>query len=245
MHKPVVLLTATINCEDVILVDRRDRELREADYRWAIEGWMGVDGYDTLIFCENSGADLAKLEEYAASINKFEHRLIFLSCRKNAGARERGKGYGEMEIIRHAIDTVAELGPEQMILKVTGRYRARNAAHLISELKVMQGDIFCGMRFNLTFSNSGVFAITVNCFREYLLPQQESLDDSKGKCFEHVLADAVHATILSGGRWSPLPCDPSLYGFSGSQNMRFGYSYLSRLKSHIKGYLSRKAFSTF
>jgi hypothetical protein len=245
MHKPVVLLSATIHCEDAVFVERRDPAIREADYRWAIEGWMGVDGYDTFIFCENSGADLSKLEKYAASINEFQHKLIFLSCKKNSAARERGKGYGEMEIIRHAIDAVTDIAPEQLLLKVTGRYRARNAARLISQLKDMQGDVFCDMRFNLTFSNSGLFAIRIKCLREHLLPRQEDLNDLKSKCFEHVLADAVHGAILAGGRWSPLPCDPSLYGFSGSYGVRVGYSLISRIKSQVKRYLARKVFSTF
>jgi hypothetical protein len=245
MYKPVVLLSATIHCKETPFLKRQDPATREADYKWAIKGWMEVDGFDTMIFCENSGADLSRLEKYAASIDRLHRKLIFLSCDKNLGASERGKGYGEMETIRHALDALTDLPPEQMLLKVTGRYRARNAARLISRLSGMQGEIFSDMRKNLTFADSGIFAITVKCAREHLLPRQDELNDFDNKCFENVLADAVHGAILAGGRWAPLPLNPSLYGFSGTYGVRVGFSPLSRLKAKVKYFLARQAFSNF
>lgn len=242
MGKPVVLLSATIHCADTPLVKRQDPGIREADYMWAIKGWMGVGGYDTFIFCENSGADLSTLEKYAASINTFQHRLIFLSCTKNSAARERGKGYGEMEIIRYAIDAVTDLTPEQKLVKVTGRYRARNATRLLSKLENTSGDIFCDMRHNLTRADSRLFAITLKCAREHLLPRQHELNDLEDKWFENVLSDAVHGIILEGGRWFPLPCDPSLYGFSGSEGTPFGFSPVSRVRSKIRQFLARMVY---
>jgi hypothetical protein len=241
MHKLVVLLSATIHCEGSALLKRYDPALREADYMWAIKSWMQVENYDTLIFCENSGADLTKLESYATSLNKNGRKLIFLSCNKNAEANERGKGYGEMEIIRHAMDT-AELAPAQRVVKVTGRYRARNASRLFREVSASKGDLFCTLRWNLTFADSRLFAITVQCAREHLLSRQGEINDLQGHYFEHVLADTVHATILAGGRWSPLPCDPGLYGFSGTRGTGFGISPISRIKTKVSHMLTTKMY---
>jgi hypothetical protein len=242
MQRPVVLLSATIHCGDTPFVERQDPVVREGDYKWAIEGWMGVRGYDTLIFCENSGADLTKLEKYAASINKFRHKLIFLSFNGNSAACERGKGYGEMEIIRHVIDDVTDLAPEQMLLKVSGRFRARNAARLCSRLESTKAEICCDLRHNLTFADSRLFAITTRCVREFLLPCQYELNDFEGRWFEHALSDAVHGAILAGRGWSPLPCDPSIYGDEATSGIRFGHSPVSRIRSKARLFLARKIY---
>jgi hypothetical protein len=242
MSKPVVLLTATIECGGTPLVERQKASVRESDYLWAIKGWVQTEEYDTLIFCENSGAPLQRIEECAISFNKFQHKLIFLSCDKNAGARKKGKGYGEMEIIRHAIDSVPDLEPGQLIVKVTGRLRAYNASQLLRELAGSGMDIACLLRRNLSEADSRLFGITVKCAREQLLPRQETIDDLEGRFFENALADAVHATILSGGRWSLLPCEPFLHGFSGSSGIRFGFSPFERAKKMLRHQLAKRLY---
>jgi hypothetical protein len=243
MHKPCLLLTATIHCKDTPFIKRQDPEIRESDYRWAVEGWMGVEGYDTFLFCENSGADLSRLEKYAASINRFGHNLVFLSLKDNSRSSERGKGYGEMEIIRHAIERLKDRASDQMLVKVTGRYRARNAAHFFSQLPSMHGEIICSIGENLTFTDSRLFAISLGCARDHLLPRQEEINEFEHKYFEHALSDAVHETILAGGKWFPLPCDPSLYGFEGTDGTRFGFSPMARVRSKVKRFLARKIYS--
>lgn len=242
MPKPVVLLTATIECGETPLVERQDVNVRESDYLWAIKGWIQAKGYDTFIFCENSGAPLQKLEEYASRFNKFQHQLVFLSCNKNTGARKRGKGYGEMEIIRHAIDSVPDLDPRQLIVKVTGRHRAYNATRLLRKLSGSTVDIACVLRRNLSQADSRLFGITVKCARDQLLPRQETINDLEGRYFEHVLADAVHSTIVNGGKWSLLPCDPLLHGFSGTSGIRFGFSLFERAKSTLRHYLATRLY---
>jgi hypothetical protein len=147
-----------------------------------------------------------------------------------------------MEIIRHAIDEVKDLAPEQILLKVSGRYRARNAARLLSQLESTQADIFCDLRNNLTFADSGLFAITPRCAREHLLPRQYALNDFEDKWFEHALSDAVHGAVLAGRGWSPLPCDPSLYGVAATKGIRFGFSPMPRIKSKARHFLAKRIY---
>ena len=75
----MVLLTATIFCADTPFVERKDPALREADYEWAIRGWLAVEGYDTFIFCEIL-VPRSVLLRPGARFNKHNHRLVFLSC---------------------------------------------------------------------------------------------------------------------------------------------------------------------
>jgi hypothetical protein len=237
MPKPVVLLTATIFPEDMPFLKRADPVVREADYRWALKGWLDGTGYDTLIFCENSGASLNHLEEYARQVNRHKHRVIFLSAPKSPGARELGKGYGEMEIIQYALDNVPTIDPRQLIVKVTGRLRAANATRLLRRLELMQGDIFCSLRAKLTQADSRLFAITSECAREHFFPRKSDISDHKARYIEHALGDAVHSTILGGGTWSPLPCSPLLFGHHGTSGERFGYSPFLRIRSQARHFL--------
>jgi hypothetical protein len=243
MTKLAVLLTATIRCANTPLVERADAKLREADYRWALRGWLETKGLDTLIFCENSGAPLDDLRDFATRQNRVGASLVFLSCSKNSGAREFGKGYGEIEIIRHAINHTPDIDLHRLILKVTGRYRARNAEQLLRELRSTHEDILCSLRLNLTTADSRIFAITPACATNQLVPRQSTINDSKGRFFEHALADAVHGTILSGGSWSPLPREPLIYGISGTEGTRFGFSPIRRLGKSLRHALVKACFS--
>jgi hypothetical protein len=74
------------------------------------------------------------------------------------------------------------------------------------------------------------------------LPRQFELNDPEGKWFEHALSDAVHGAILAGRRWSPLPCDPSLYGVQASWDVRFGYSPISRIRSKARHFLAKRVY---
>jgi hypothetical protein len=242
MHKPLLLLTATINCDGTPFVKRQNPQVREADYMWAIKGWMETEGYETFVFCENSGASLAKLEKYAVSLNRFKHRLIFLSCNRTNGSRDRGKGYGEMEIIKNAIEAMPALSSDQLVVKATGRYRARDGTRLLGKLGQAGGDIFCTLWTNLTRADSRLFAIRMWCAREQLLSRHDLINETQHKHFEHVLADAVHGTILAGGGWSLLPCDPLLYGVSGTYGIRFGFSPFSFIRPTLRHLVARSVY---
>jgi hypothetical protein len=144
-----------------------------------------------------------------------------------------------MEIIRHALEFTPDLTPEQMIIKVTGRFRARNGTKLMQKFAETDVDISCMLYENLTYANSVLFGITVDCANTHLLSRQDKLDDLKGVWFEHILAAAVHSTLLAGGRWSPLPYEPSLYGISGSTGAQIGKSPIARIKNTAKHRLAQ------
>ena len=82
-----------------------------------------------------------------------------------------------MEIIRHAIDSMPDLEPGQLILKNHGRHRAYNATRLLRELAGSTVDVAGNMRMNLSEADSRLFGITVKCALIALPPRQEMLDD--------------------------------------------------------------------
>ena len=79
------------------------------------------------MFCENSGADLESLRTAATGQTS---RVDFLSFTADYEP-ERGRGYGEGLILRHALEHSDHVGPDSRVLKVTGRLYIRNVAQII------------------------------------------------------------------------------------------------------------------
>src|SRR5262245_33289167 len=68
MRRISLLLTATIHVGSTALTARVDPRQRLADYAAALGFWLRVAGIDHIVFCENSGADLAPLQRAAAEV---------------------------------------------------------------------------------------------------------------------------------------------------------------------------------
>lgn len=225
-------------------MERSKSEIREADYRWALKGWMETDGYDTLVFCEDTDADLTALQAYAESLNRHKHRLIFLSCGygKVTEGAQHGKGYAEMQTIGHVLDAMPELSPDQIIVKCNGRYRARNAAKVFAGMQQMPAEIYCSFLRKLRRADSRFFGMKKRCIEQSLLPRKNEINDHNDSYFEDVLADAAHEILLQGGTWEPLPDDPMLYGHSGTMNTPFGFSLVSRMRTRLRHRIIELAF---
>ncbi len=226
-----VLLTATISPGDVPYLARRDPNIRIEDYKSALRSWLAGPLPSALVFCENSGYDLAGLESLCRDHNK---RVEFLSLREDPGTFPRGKGYGEVGIIAHALKHSSLLRDARRVLKVSGRVYVSNASALVASMDSFPAvDVFCDLRRNLTWGNSRVFCASKDVLANYLVPRRCLIDDSRGLFFEHALARAVHGVMAEGGRWSHLPVAPLVAGISGTSNRALpdtpGYTAALRL----------------
>jgi hypothetical protein len=219
MTRPLVLLlTATIDPGRMVLVKRRDPELRLKDYRSALKKWSRVQGFDSVIFCENSGADLTSLRKWAENLTKDRTRIRFISFQGNDHSPELGKGYGEIRILKHAISATG-LAPHTLLMKVTGRYFVRNASDLIRQIRIQpEYAVFCRADPDRGLSSSEVFAANVAFLETFLFPLHQRIDDSAGVYLEHVLADAIRTGAASGVMWTRWARPIRLQGVSGTFN---------------------------
>lgn len=238
MSDVAVLITATIHSGRTPLVKRNDPVQRERDYLEVFEAWLSADCNVDIVFCENSGADLSSFDAAIRSRAK-KDEIRLLSFQGNEGAYQKGKGYGEMEIIRHAFEQVPELRDHRYVVKVSGRYRINNAERLIAQIREMSADLICDIHAHLTYGDTRTVAFTPEVALTHLIPYQEETDERQGMWMEHVMARCLHRTLLAGGAWAPLPCTPYCDGISGTTNHPQRDTLLYRAKQDIKRRIAR------
>jgi hypothetical protein len=236
-HDLVMLLTACIDPGNVYSVARRDPVTRLNDYMQSVKYFLQLPGITNIVFCENSGVDLADIREAVRLNNPYHKNLEVLSFYGQPDHPEYGKGYGEMCIIEYALNHSKSIQKSKMILKISGRLIIANVeaiAKAISKTKCI--DVFCDLRQNLSTSDSRFFCATPRFLREYFMPFQKIMNESKGICFEDVLARAVHCAMADGLRWSMLPYAHDMRGVAATADIPIPSSRLR--------FISREIFRT-
>src|ERR1700741_4246136 len=216
-----LLLTATIHVGETALTARTDPAQRLADYAAALRFWLSAGGIDSIVFCENSGADLAPLKKLSGEVE-------WISFIGPALDPARGKGIREAVLIRHAL-TVSKSLRDGYVLKATGRYTVPNIARVLPRPAAQPGpDIICNLHENLLRADSRLFLATPAFLENYLLPRCDEIDDSREIFLEHVLARAVLRAVSEGARWELPRRRPDIRGVSGTWDVGIGAAFGER-----------------
>lgn len=123
-HLPI-LLTATIAPPSLPGLGALDPGQRWTQYEVALRFWILRRNVSAVVFCENSGyaVDYAPITNLAARLGK---TLEVMTYSGNEGALTKGRGYGEGEIIRHALVHSVTLSNYPGFFKATGRLMVTN-----------------------------------------------------------------------------------------------------------------------
>jgi len=186
--KCVVLMTATITPpKDALSLKRIDPNQRENDYAEALKYYLSIpEQYvNKIIFAENSNSDLSRLKKL---VNDTPHNKIVEFIEYPDGNNfppYYGRGYGEQKLIDYAVDNSKILTEEDVIWKVTGRYKLLNIIKLI-KTQPKEFSIYCDLRkYRITIADTRTYAFTLQGYRKYLynkyhkLKLQDKLNDSK------------------------------------------------------------------
>lgn len=127
----VLLVTGCVRpVEGQAYLTLKDTAERLRQYRASLVYYFQKTQFKRVIFCENSGypLDLKALEYLAGKTGKEFETLTFIGDAE--GTRSRGKGYGEGEIVAHALEHSRWAGDIHFFVKVTGRLIVRNLEHI-------------------------------------------------------------------------------------------------------------------
>jgi hypothetical protein len=226
-----ILLTAAIDPKGVIFMQRNNPLVRENDYIESIKKWLENTTYP-LVFCENSGYSLHKIEKIIKSYLNRETEILQFDGQDFP--REVGKGYGELLTIKYVIQHSTLSKHYDYVIKVNGRYFIKNIKK-IAEVLVRNHDIYvmADLKNTLEYSDSRVFAFKIAFVLDYLSQFHELINDSAGFYLEHALARAVLRAISDGYKWVPLPAQPTIIGYSGTFNTPYRASKIRRLTGEI------------
>ncbi len=212
----ILLLTGCIDPDGMTYTALSSPEERQRQYVEAIRFYLARTHYP-VVFAENSGTDISHL--FSSEIKS--GRLEFLTFHGNH-AKDRGKGYGECEILEHALQHshIIQHSPRQRIAKITGRLKVRNinAVSRWHTLLTTRMTTLFSINSDMSFPDSRLM-IAPKEFYQAFLTAKDSIDDSRGYYFEHALID----TLIRERRfsWSPFFIMPQIQGMSGSTGQQY------------------------
>lgn len=137
----VLLMTATITpLQGLPAMARTDPIQRLNDYCCALAFYQKLPCFTHVVFAENSESDLGQLREQA------NDKVEFVSFDGLGFPPSHGRGYGEMELIDHAMGHSRALRQSDIVVwKVTGRYICRNIEEIVGTFP-KGSDLYCHMR---------------------------------------------------------------------------------------------------
>lgn len=214
--KTVILLTGCINPNGMAYTSLNNIEERQEQYVNAIRHYLKKTNYP-VIFAENSDTDISNY--FQESIKSGQLECLTFQGNQN---KEKGKGYGECEIIKYALDNsqIIHSSNEVRIVKITGRLIIKNISPIIRYHSMFSSKqtTLCMINSDFSFPDSRIIMAHIDFYKAFL-QYQEKINDSQGYFFEHALGD-----IIKDNRqypFSPFFLQPQIIGISGSTGKRY------------------------
>lgn len=181
-------------------------EERKTQYVNAIRYYLNNTIFP-VVFAENSGTDISFLFQDLIDSG----RLECLSYIGNQN-KEKGKGYGEAEIIEFAINNSRVIDEKCIIIKITGRLIIKNINRILRRLKTRTDFVSCQFHSDLKFADSRLVCASTAFYHQFL-NFKEQINDQKGVFFEHILSSSVLNSNLC---YIPFSEEPIFIGKSGT-----------------------------
>lgn len=223
--KYTLLLTACINPKNMIYTSVIDVSVRTAQYIEALNFYLKKTNFP-IVFVENTRSDISdSFKEYQGN-----GRLEYLTFNGNNFDRNKGKGYGEAEILEYAICHSVFLQKTDFIVKVTGRLKVLNVMTLLQIHKyfLFCSDIQCVLNLKDSFADSRLFIATVDFLQNNFLEKKEMINDKKGVYLEHVLFNSIY--YQNKYVFYPFFLRPIISGISGTSGKPYWEGNYYRVK---------------
>lgn len=232
-YLPPILLTSSVTAMDRS-VKLKDEKLRIFHTLESIERWLGLFPQAQLVLCDGSNFDFSELvnEKFPrASIECLffmnDPRLILL----------HGKGFGEGEIIRYALDHSRILGRSSWFAKCTAKLWVDN---FFECTKSWNGKFLCQAYFSGVFSlkethlqyiDTRFYLASKIFYTENLLDAHINVGGEQGIGIEKKFLDVVLAKNIKAifFRTPPVVC-----GVGGGSGKYYNASIIRRLKERLR-----------
>jgi hypothetical protein len=234
----VLLLTGTVDPNNMTFTKLQDKEVRRKQYVEAIRYWLEHVNFP-IVFVENSGYDLSPGFQKEIA----EGRIMMHTFDGNNYDRTLGKGYGELNCIEIAYEQFERLRNAGFVFKVTGRHKVLNFPTYV---KQMQDDADAHLLVNfygfLKSCDSRIFGFVPRFIPEYLVKRKDSINDTKMVFFENALSAAALEAIADSYNFRPLIELARISGSSGTMGINYKSNYFSWVKSRLENLGRYKAF---
>lgn len=182
----VILLTACVNPGGMPFTVLNDTSERLRQYREALDFYLHETTLP-IVFCENTLCDFSNdYKEHIAS-----GRLEYITFDGNNFNKSKGKGYGEALIIEEAFRHSKLLSQCNFVVKITGRLTVRRISQLVKDNRRMITETIQTFYPHDKMIDSRLVISPKSFFIDDFLAQKDSINDTQGYFFEHLLYDAI------------------------------------------------------
>lgn len=229
-----ILLTSSVIAHDHS-VQLKDPQAREQLALQSIQRWRNIAPNNPLVLCDGSGFDFAPL----VAAMPLSRKIECLKFQNNVDAvRQHGRGYGEGEIVRFAVENSTFIKTAGCFAKCTSKLWVENFSECLSQWndRILLKGVFDNA-FSLTrptrfsYIDTRFYAINVESYRSQFLHAHEAIQASNG----HGLEECFRDIFLS------LSCPPALMkfppvicGVGGGTGRYYKNTPLRRLKERLR-----------
>ncbi len=222
----IILLTGCINPDGMPFTTVTDISVREKQYIEAINFYLHKTDFP-IVFAENSGTDISN----SRNLFSDKKRLEFI-CYKGNFHKNRGKGYGEAEIINYALihsHIITSKSNDCPIIKITGRLIVENITDIVNNRFILQNSksILVSYNSDFSFADSRI-VIAPKYFYHLFIKHKEEINDFNHQYFENVLSSCIMQSSIY--HYYPFYYEPQITGQSGTT----GEKYISHESSYSR-----------
>jgi len=226
----VLLLTGAIDIKGYTIPSTAitDTNERLSQYLTSID--FAITHYQLItdiVFCENTGFNFnyTPLKEKAIANGK---NLEIISFNGDySQIEQKGKGFGEGEIIKHALNTSKILAECNTFFKLTGRLIVKNMDRIVATTRSENSFIFHPKtiyRMPVDHVETFFYKVDKTKYTKYLIDAYEEVDESHHRYLEHIFYERLYNFDLQSFKLAP-----QISGISGTS----GDSYISGTKATI------------
>ena len=193
--KTILLITAAIDITkfQVPFTMLTELNIRLLQYinslEYAIEHYNRVNH---IIFCDNTGYeyDYSELQKKAEQKGKTLEIIIFRGNYQLI--QEKGKGYGEGEIIKYALNNSEALQNSIFFYKLTGRIMIKNMDQLMDSTLADNAFIFLSNRKgNYDRARTLLYKVNTSFYRQFLMDAYMEVNDHQQHYLEHAFYERL------------------------------------------------------
>jgi hypothetical protein len=225
-----ILLTSSVIAHDkgVRLQDPTERERLAME---SIQKWRTIAPDNPLVLCDGSGFDFQRVIATLPGSDNIE----CLHFQNNVELiRQHGRGYGEGEIVRHAIEHSTLIQSADCFAKCTSKLWVENFSACMQPwngrwlMKGVFDHVFSPCKSTtLAYIDTRFYAMDVQSYRQYFLRAHEAIHAQEGYGLEESFRDIFLNKQLHGCLMSP---PPVICGVGGGTGAYYKNTPLRQLK---------------
>lgn len=193
-------------------------EQREKQYIDSIEYYICNTSIKWIVFCENSNFHSKYLDSLIILAEKNNKKFEWISFEGDSfKVQERGKGYGEGEIVKYALEKSEVLKKTKYFLKVTGRLKVLNINSICNKLSFCPAfnyDIYRTNAYDTRF-----YFVEKEFYIKYLEDLYLYVNEEEN---DIIALEDIFYKRLSSYEVNCLPYYPKFEGVSGGNGTDYG-----------------------